>query len=1067
MNNLVHILFLMIFTIACQVKNASQDGELISDHRPTTNTFTLQTPTSAVYFTGNTINFNVSFPYDMTITGGTPVLNITVGASPRVANYVSGDGGKILSFSYTVIAADNDTDGVTVNSLGLNGSTMTFDLNGVLTNCNVATVANTTFAGVVVDNTGPVTTGMTITNVPRFYHVGETINFNVTFNENVYVTGTPRIRMIITVPGVGTPQYATYVSGSGSSTLTFNLPITTATADTNGIDSITSPIELNGGTVKDISGNDATMPITSYTANAISYSNLYTKFDGRVPYVNTVTIPANGTYVTAQNLDISLEFNRPVSFSGSPYIEIDMGGTPRQASLITSTSPATTLVFRYTTVPGDSAPTGIVITPSITQNGGTIAGSAAPTNSYFSATGNNAFVVASTTGVIVESIQPRPISVTRNIDSSLPVWGGATPDNTWIIGQQLLITVGFNTNMYVNQTSGTPRIPLTSLNATTRYANYLSGGNGQTTLVFTYTIVENDLDNGVDALIALGDIDLNGGTITDSLNTNSLLSFPAPSSLTNTKVDGEKPRITNVAGPNAGTYSTLTGNNHSNMRFTVTWNEPVQYSSTSSNFPLTIGLVPNNINATYTSGSQSATIYYNPTVLTGLNDSDGITSAGPFAGSAVIRDQVGNTAIAQNPTMPLTPLVLVDTTGPTVSSVTPPASKSYIAGEDLEFLVYFSEPVTLSSTGGSIGIPLTIGASPFTLVSSDGGPSVTHTFRYTVAANLSDTDGVAIANAISVVNPAYIRDAGQNLLTGTYALPDNSGVLVDSTAPTITTVSPPSAGTYTSGDTISFTVNFSESVNVVGTPRIETTAQTGNIYFTYSGGTGTSALTFSYTVGSSDFDLDGLVDVSSINLFGGSTIRDSVNNDLASTSFTTQDLSGIFFIYSNASLWADNTLVNKFTASGVTSSSGGAATFEACGTSTCRTFDGNDSMSMSALNNVKYVYVVLRAPSGVSSVDIITPDIAFYFNFTNMGVYINGGGDLNRNGATSSGTYIAAGVATNSFNIMEIVYSGTQNYSGTVIPTGYSGAIGEVIMATGSLSATQRGHILTYLNQKF
>ena len=117
-----------------------------------------------------------------------------------------------------------------------------------------------------------------------------TLNFALTASEPVAVTGTPRLA--IDVGGI--TRYATYASGSGTAALTFSYPVQSGDFDANGI-AITSPLDLNGGTLTDIAGNPptaltftlpdttaikvqtytaafTTSPITSANANAVSFA---------------------------------------------------------------------------------------------------------------------------------------------------------------------------------------------------------------------------------------------------------------------------------------------------------------------------------------------------------------------------------------------------------------------------------------------------------------------------------------------------------------------------------------------------------------------------------------------------------------------------------------------------------------------------------------------------------------------------------------------------------------------------------------------------------------------------
>ena len=90
-------------------------------------------------------------------------------------------------------------------------------------------------------------------------------------------------------------------------------------------------------------------------------------------------------------------------------------------------------------------------------------------------------------------------------------------------------------------------------------------------------------------------------------------------------------------------------------------------------------------------------------------------------------------------------------------------------------------------------------------------------------------------------------------------------------AATVASVGVPANGAYTPAQTLTFTVNFSETVTVVGTPHIALTIGTTTQYATYHSGSGTSSLTFQYTIQPGDVDSDGIT-VGTLGLNGG-TIR--------------------------------------------------------------------------------------------------------------------------------------------------------------------------------------------------
>jgi hypothetical protein len=96
----------------------------------------------------------------------------------------------------------------------------------------------------------------------------------------------------------------------------------------------------------------------------------------------------------------------------------------------------------------------------------------------------------------------------------------------------------------------------------------------------------------------------------------------------------------------------------------------------------------------------------------------------------------------------------------------------------------------------------------------------------------------------------------------------------------------PPVGYYGSGANIDIVGVFSEKVDVTGSPRIELTVGGSTKYATYSSGTGTSLLTFRYTVGSSDIDLNGIeIATNNIQLNSG-TIKDAATSTVSTITFT-------------------------------------------------------------------------------------------------------------------------------------------------------------------------------------
>ena len=124
---------------------------------------------------------------------------------------------QTLCLSYVIQGGDNDADGIVATS--------PIDLNGGFIGDDAVNAANVTFSppamgSVLVDTSVPVISGVSVP-VNGLYQLAENLTFVVTFNETVNVTGTPQIELTFES---GT-QYADYLDGTGSATLTFEYGI--------------------------------------------------------------------------------------------------------------------------------------------------------------------------------------------------------------------------------------------------------------------------------------------------------------------------------------------------------------------------------------------------------------------------------------------------------------------------------------------------------------------------------------------------------------------------------------------------------------------------------------------------------------------------------------------------------------------------------------------------------------------------------------------------------------------------------------------------------------------------
>jgi hypothetical protein len=405
--------------------------------------------------------------------------------------------------------------------------------------------------------------------------------------------------------------------------------------------------------------------------------------------------------------------------------------------------------------------------------------------------------------------------------------------------------------------------------------------------VFRYTVQSGDLDT--DGIAVASPINLNGGTIKDTNGNNAALTFTPPDT-SGVLVDGVAPTITSVTGPAAGTY--IVGQN---LYFTVVFSEAVAVTGT-PRLELTIGSTTRY--AEYDpSSSSSANLVFRYTVQSGDLDTDGIAVASPInLNGGTIKDTNGNNA-ALTFTPPDTSGVLVDGVAPTVVQVIPPANGTYKAGQVLDVLVKFSEPVSVGTTGSAKPyVRLRIGSVIRNALFHSQPNAVTLRFRYTVQTGDLDTNGIEILSPVIRPTGTFIRDANGNNASTTFTKPSTPNVKVDAVAPTIVQVTPPANGRYVTGQVLDILVRFSEPVNVgtTSTAKPYIRLRIGSVIrnAVFHSRPNSTTLRFRYVIQSSDLDTDGIQILSPIMRPAGTFIRDLAGND-AIVSFAPPSTTGV------------------------------------------------------------------------------------------------------------------------------------------------------------------------------
>lgn len=578
-------------------------------------------PSNATYKIGDTLVFTASLggsTSNVTVdtTGGTPSLTIQLNSGNVNAPYTGPTGTSVstLVFTYTVQAGDLDNDGIVlVSPIQLNGGTITPDDGS---NFDSSFTPPDT-SGILIDGVAP-----TIINVivpPNgTYGIGANLNFSVQYSEAVTVTGTPRLTLNIG----GVTRYADFVSVTGTDTLNFTYTIQAGDNDTDGI-GLVGGIDLNGGTLRDTAGNDASLAFTSPPTGGILV-------DGIIPTITTITPPPNGTYKAGDNLDFQVVFSEVVNVNtafGTPRIQLNVGGTTVFATYLTG-SGTSTLTFRYTVQAGHLDTDGIAVSSPIQLAGGTIKDGA----------NNDAdlnFTVWPLSGVLVDGVAPSISHV------------GKPADGTYPAHKRLDFRIFFDSP--INVSGGTPTL-LIRVGNQLHEARYLWGSGGNY-LVFGYRLQEGENDS--DGIEVLNTILLNGATIRDSAGNDASLTFTPPNT-SGIKVDAVRPRIEEIQVPDAGEY-----NKDDELTFTVRFSKPVNVTFSGTNKPFLRLLIGGRIRkAEYVSGSGTNQLVFRYVVQEEDQDTDGISLLTPLARprntlQCSIKDTVGN-AILPDFTPPIT-----------------------------------------------------------------------------------------------------------------------------------------------------------------------------------------------------------------------------------------------------------------------------------------------------------------------------------------------------------------------------------------------------------------------------
>ena len=862
--------------------------------------------TAGYYKVREVITLTATFNPSVVVTGN-PKLVLDIGGARGEAIYTgSGSSSATHTFTYTVASGENDSDGIDVAGIDLNG--------GSIQNSSSVS-ASLSFGGRLF-----LVTGVEVdTILPQFDGLSDD------------PVGTTSKTWDWTCRDDSLPCTYRYVVNTNQ-THTFS-------AETFGSNTMVTKNAVTGTyylhiQAKDAGGNEST--IQSFSAI----------LDHTVPTLSSVT-GTGGTYTVGENVDLTATFSEPVVVSSSatgasPRLELDGGGSTLYATYIGDGAAGATHIFRYTVSAGESDGDGLVVT-GINSNGGRIQdvsgnevsalassvalsgilvkgvlpvltglghdfvettsktwnwgcqSSSSPCQyrykvntkvspySFISTDtwGSDTTVIQSTgTGVHYLHIQARDSlgnesvvhSFSAILESDASVQKGAIvvpPEKLYKLGENLFFQLSFDEAMTVVISTGTPRLVF-SLGGVKKYAHYNSG-SGTDTLLFVLRVSEGDGDGGV--LSGGTVLDLNGGIISGVDSEVALLDTQLVAlriqDLSNIVVDATVPSLISVTG--IGNIYTV----GEHVDLAVIFSEPVvvSNSATDASPRLQLDVGGTTLYATYTGDGALSRIHpFRYTVSLGENDGDGLAVKGVNLNGGRIRD-----------------------------------AREY----DLDTL---AAPLSASEIWVDTALPVLTGLGNDSTVTNSKrwswgcrDHSLPCTYRYVVNINQTHTFSTELFGSDTTVT--------KNGAVGTYYLHiqarDRAGnesavqsfsVVLDNISPTQEgSISVPADRAYKLGDFLTFTLNFNEDVVITNDskeiqPELRLNLDRGGpLVAYYISGSGTSTWIFEGILNEGMEDGDGLSGGTVLSL-DGAILADRAGNIISNSVLTAlriEDMSGI------------------------------------------------------------------------------------------------------------------------------------------------------------------------------
>ncbi|MEI6882762.1 MAG: Ig-like domain-containing protein, partial [Bacteroidota bacterium] len=504
---------------------------------------------------------------------GSPTLGLTIGSTLVQAAYVSGSGSTDIVFGYTILAGQDDANGIAIPSaaLTLNGSTLKSIAGNSVMLGNASVADNILYP---VDTTAP---SVVITASAASLKSGETSLICFTFSEDPETSFsladiTVKGGSLSELTGLGTVRRSTFTP-------------------TPNLDNGTSSITLANLSYNDTAGNLGTAGI----APSI-------KIDTLSPIINSVALSSatgsiNNTLNSGDTLSVKATFNDAVwvnTDGGSPTLALLVGISTVQATYV-SGSGTNDLLFSTTIVNGQTDIDGVAIPiNALTLNGATLTDAHGNVSSILST------AETSNATYMVDTTAPK-VAITSDV-AALKV--GTTATITFTFSEDPGISFAWDGKAGDVVVSGGSLSAISGkgLTRTAVFTPTTNQGSGSASI----TVTDNSYQDTADNSGAAG--------ATPTLNLDTLA--PIITSLTLTGSTGGLVSASDATVNNLNAGDTLNA--------TINFNDLITVNTLGGTPYLALSVGGTAVQAAYVSGSGSNALVFTATVGNGQNDSNGV-----------------------------------------------------------------------------------------------------------------------------------------------------------------------------------------------------------------------------------------------------------------------------------------------------------------------------------------------------------------------------------------------------------------------------------------------------------